>query len=69
MATNAQLAAKLLRGAAGFFRTVGDQNEPIKAQMEQNARTYEHVATLVEQDPSAEMPFPQGDGPQGEEKE
>jgi hypothetical protein len=61
MATNAQLAAKLLRGAAGFFRTVGDQNEPIREQMEQNARTYEHVATLVEQDPTAEMPVPQGE--------
>jgi hypothetical protein len=61
MATNAQLAAKLLRGAAGFFRTVGDQNEPIRAQMEQNARTYEHVAMLVEQDPNAEMSLPKGE--------
>ena len=33
MATNAQLAAKLLRDASGFFRNVGEQNPPLQQQM------------------------------------
>ncbi len=53
MATYAQLAAKLLRDAATFFRAVGAQNEPLKVQMEDNASVYDQVAALVEKDPSA----------------
>ena len=55
MATYAQLAAKLLRDAATFFRNVGAQNEPLKEQMNDNASVYEQVADLVEQDPSGEL--------------
>lgn len=51
MATHAQLAAKLLRDAATFFRNVGDQNEPLKEQMTNNAAVYDQVADLVEKDP------------------
>jgi hypothetical protein len=51
MATYAQLAAKLLRDAAIFFKTVGSQNGPIREQMEDNAAVYEQVARLVENDP------------------
>lgn len=51
MATYAQLAAKLLRDAATFFRNVGLQNEPLKEQMDDNASVYEQVADLVERDP------------------
>lgn len=58
MATNAEIAAKLLRDAATFFRHVGDQNEPIKAQMDSNARAYEVVADLVEEDPNASFDVP-----------
>lgn len=55
MATHAELAAKLLRDAANFFRNVGEQNEPLKAQMDDNADVYDQVATLVESDPSGEL--------------
>jgi len=51
MATYAQLAAKLLRDAATFFRNVGAQNEPLKEQMNDNASVYDQVADLVEKDP------------------
>ena len=52
MVTPTQLAAKLLRDAAVFFRTIGEQNPPLKQQMEENATVFEQVATLVEKDPS-----------------
>lgn len=50
--THAQLAARLLRDAAQFFRTIGEQNEPLKEQMTENAGVFEQVAGLVEQDPT-----------------
>lgn len=55
MATHAELAAKLLRDAAGFFRNVGEQNPPLKDQMDDNADVYEQVAGLVEADPTGEL--------------
>lgn len=55
MTTYANLAAKLLRDAATFFRNVGAQNEPLKEQMDDNASVYEQVADLVEQDPLGEI--------------
>lgn len=55
MATYAQIAAKLLRDAATFFRNVGDQNEPLKEQMHENARIYDQVADLVEKDPDGTL--------------
>lgn len=51
MATHAELAVKLLRDAAAFFRNVGQQNEPLKEQMDDNATVYEQVADLLEHDP------------------
>ncbi len=71
MATHAQLAAKLLRDAAVFFRNVGDQNEPLKDQMYDNATVYEQVADLVENDPAGELDFAEeeaGAAPGGEEE-
>ena len=62
MATHAQIAANLLRNAATFFRDIGGQNNELKEQMEVNARTYDAVADMVEQDPNAEMPLPSDDG-------
>lgn len=59
MATHSELAAKLLRNAAQFFRDVGGQNGAIKEQMEVNARTYDTVADLVEQNPSGEIDMPE----------
>jgi hypothetical protein len=55
MATNAEIAAKLLRDAATFFRHVGEQNDPIKDQMDSNAQAYDTVAELVETQPTAEF--------------
>ena len=55
MATYAQIAAKLLRDAANFFRNVGDQNEPLKEQMHENAKIYDQVADLVEKDPGGSL--------------
>ncbi len=52
MPSHAQLAARLLRDAAKFFRSIGEQNANLTAQMEENAGVFEQVATLVEQDPN-----------------
>lgn len=52
MISHAQLAAKLLKDAAVFFRTIGEQNPPLKIQMEENANVFEQVAGLVEEDPT-----------------
>jgi hypothetical protein len=60
MATYAQLAAKLLRDAATFFRNVGAQNDPLKEQMDDNAAVYEQVADLLERDPTGVLDV--GDG-------
>lgn len=62
MATYAQLAAKLLRDAATFFRNVGAQNQPLQEQMNDNASVYDQVADLVEKDPLGELDI-------GDEKE
>lgn len=55
MATHAQLASKLLRDAANFFRNVGEQNPPLKDQMSDNADVYDQVAQLVETNPMGEL--------------
>lgn len=52
MPTHAQLAARLLRDAASFFRTIGEQNPPLAEQMEENASIFAEVANLVESDPT-----------------
>lgn len=50
--TNAQIAARLLRDAAAFFRTLAAQNPPLAESMTANASLYEDVAILVEEDPN-----------------
>lgn len=57
MATNAELAGRLLRSAAEFFRAVGEQNPSLKEEMETNAETYDLVAGWVEADPGGESPL------------
>ncbi len=52
MKTQADFAARLLREAAEFFRTISQTNENIKEQMEGNAEMYDKVADLVETDPA-----------------
>ena len=58
MATHAKLAIDLLRNAAVFFRDIGAQNPDLKKQMDVNARTYDAVAEMMENDPNGEMPMP-----------
>lgn len=65
MPSHAELAGRLLRDAAKFFRTIGQQNAALQGQMEENANVFEQVATLVEQDPTgivqdSEEPPPTG---------
>jgi len=55
MPTHSQLAAQLLRDAAGFFQTIGEQNEPLRAQMMENAAVFTEVAMLVETDPLGDI--------------
>jgi len=52
MPSHAQLAAKLLRDAATFFKTISEQNPPLKEQMDENADVFLQVADLVEQNPT-----------------
>ncbi|MBI1214575.1 MAG: hypothetical protein GC185_02000 [Alphaproteobacteria bacterium] len=61
MATYAEIAAKLLRDAATFFRNVGAQNEPLRETMNDNASVYDRVADLVEKDPHGILQ----EGPEG----
>lgn len=56
MATTAELAAKLLHDAAGFFRNVGEQNPQLQQQMDDNAQVYDQVAEMVARDPTGELP-------------
>ncbi len=51
MATYANLAAKMLRDAATFFRGIAETNPPLQEEMEDNAAVYDQVADLVEKDP------------------
>ena len=55
MPSHAQLAAKLLRDAATFFRNVGAQNPELAEEMGENAAVYEQVADLTEADPLGEL--------------
>lgn len=55
MPSHAELAAKLLRDAAAFFKTISEQNPPLKEQMDENADVFEKVADLVEQNPTGQI--------------
>lgn len=49
--THAEMAARLLRDAAAFFRSLAEQNPALTDMMAENASLFEDVATLVEHDP------------------
>ncbi len=55
MPSHAEIAARLLRDAASFFRAVAEQNEPLREQMTENATVFEQVADLVEKDPQGQL--------------
>jgi hypothetical protein len=59
--THAELAVRLLRDAAGFFRNVADQNPAIADQMRDNADVYEEVAALLNNDPEGTVSLDDGD--------
>lgn len=61
MSTHAEIAAKLLRDAASFYRAVGGDNAALQEQMSEFARIYENVADLVESDPTGELAGDDGD--------
>lgn len=50
-AAHADLAGRLMKDAAGFFRTLAERNEPIREQMTENARVYEQLGGMVQKDP------------------
>ena len=56
MPTHAELAARLLRDAAFFFRTVAEQNPALQDAMSEHAQVFEDVAAMVETDPLGEIP-------------
>lgn len=56
MTTHAQIAARLLRDAASFFRTLAEQNPALMEAMTENASIFEDVAALVENDPLGNVP-------------
>ena len=59
MPSHSELAAKLLRDAAEFFKTISEQNPPLKEQMDENADVFQQVADLVETDPTGQIEDPQ----------
>lgn len=58
MPSHAEIAARLLRDAATFFRAVGEQNDALRDQMTENADVFEQVAILVETNPTGELEEP-----------
>ena len=57
-----ELAAQLLRDAAAFFETIGEQNEPLRDQMMENAAVFTEVALLLETNPMGEIQGQFSDG-------
>ena len=55
MPTHAELASKLLVDAADFFVTLGDQNAPLKEQMDENATVFKQMGALLSQEPQGEL--------------
>ena len=55
MPTHAELSVKLLRDAATFFRTLAQHNEPLRAQMTENASVFEQMARFLETDPRGDL--------------
>lgn len=55
MPTHAELASKLLTDAADFFLTLGEQNPPLKDQMEENATVFRQMGALLAQEPQGAL--------------
>ncbi len=52
----AKLSATLLNDAAAFFKTLANENEQVRAQMKENAATYERMAELIAKNPTGSVP-------------
>ena len=55
MPTHAELATKLLVDAADFFVTLGEQNPPLKGQMEENSTVFKQMGALLNQEPEGAL--------------
>ena len=55
MPTHAEMAAKLLKESAKFYRAVGSDNPNLNESMESMANACDTVASLVEKDPTGEL--------------
>jgi len=49
--THGEMAGRLLKDAAIFFRTIADSNPPIADQMNHNADVFDELAERVTEDP------------------
>jgi hypothetical protein len=56
MPTYAELTHDLLKDAATFLRTLAEQNETIRAEMNENAAVYERIAETLKADPTGAAP-------------
>ncbi len=50
-----KIAGDMLRNAAKFYRSIGQQNEPLKEQLDMSADIYDQLSKLVTDDPSGWM--------------
>ncbi len=55
MPTHTELATSLLVDAAAFFRTLAEQNEPLREQMTENANVFEQMAELLLKSPTGDL--------------
>ena len=55
MPTHAELATKLLVDASDFFVTLGEQNPPLKDQMDENSTVFKQMGALLAQEPEGAL--------------
>lgn len=48
---HAVMASRLLHDSAQFFKSLASDNEPIRDQMNENARVFEEISVVVKDDP------------------
>ena len=67
MTTHAEMAAKLLKESAKFYRAVGSDNPNLHESMESMANACDTVAGLVESDPTGELSIESFQDEEGEQ--
>lgn len=58
MPTYSDLASQLLHDAAAFFETLAEQNDHLRAQMQENAAVFREVGDGVKNNPLGEIDIP-----------